>query len=64
MKTKKIKMLDSRRIAGYGLKDTGEVWSPPYDLGEQLCRQKIAVPVNTVSRSPAERSRTVEDKGD
>lgn len=51
MKTKKIKMTDSRRIAGHGLKVTGHVWSPPLDLGEQLCRQNVAIPVDTVSVS-------------
>ncbi len=60
----KIKMTDSRKIAGYGLKQTGEVWSPPHDLGEQLCRQKVAVPVDTVSRSSTKRSNTLESKGD
>ena len=64
MKTKKIKMIDSRKIAGHGLKETGLVWEPPFDLGEQLCRQKFAVPVDTVSRSSTTRSRIVESKGD
>jgi len=64
VKTKKIKMTDSRKIAGYGLKQTGLVWSPPFDLGEQLCRQKFAVPVDTESRSSTTRSRTVESKGE
>ncbi len=64
MKTKKIRMTDSRKIAGYGLKETGLVWSPPFDLGEQLCRQKFAVPVDMVSRSSTTQSSTVESKGD
>ena len=58
MKTKKIRMTDSRRIAGHGLKITGEEWSPPLELGEQLCRQKVAVPVDTVLRSPKKASQS------
>lgn len=64
MKTKKIKMMDSRRIAGHGLKNTGEVWSPPLELGEQLCQQKFAVPVNPVDALSELSRKKPQSKGD
>ena len=49
MKTKKIMMTTSLKISGHGLRNTGDIWSPPFFLGEQLCYQKVAIPVGVAS---------------
>lgn len=42
MKTHEYEILKSRRVAGYGAVEPGEVRPLPETVGDQLCKQGIA----------------------
>ncbi len=52
MQRKKIRMLEPRNIPGYGLKNVGDVWSPPKPFADQLINQKFAEEVQSADTKP------------